>query len=647
MTGISGKPNRFAEALCRAPLSAAMHRIRQANLQQRIPGLLLPSCMVLATAPASALDMQYGEVEAKLSGSLSAGAIWSAESADNTRLFQGNADAAGVDGSNYNRFGGRSSDDARANYSERELTSTPIIFTSQLDLSYRNVGARVAGKAWYDAYQENHEVPFGSLANGYDQNEPLDDENYHRLARFKGATFTEAYVYGNFDVADHDLKLTLGDQYLPWGESKFFVNGINTINPYQPSALRMPGDNLRLATTLLAAELELTDNWQLGAFYQLDWDKTVLDGCGTAFSTVDYAADGCAGAFSEGTNDRVAYYKTNGPGYIERGEDDTPEDKGQFGFSLSYHPSEDTALSAYAMNIHSRRPYVSVTSGSYGSGAGWRSPDDPTYDRDKNTRYYIDYPEDIQVFGAGFHTRFGQATRVFGEYSFRHDQPIQLSTADLIAAFARDPDRLSAAIGEDITLADAARSTPPGGNFEGYDRFDVSQLTFGAIQPVPGVLGSKALVLVGEVGMKYVHDLPSLDERRYAKGDVYGTDLAQGNERGCNIATRSRNPGYVDRGCSGDGYASDFSWGYRLRGQLIYPNVLPGLTLTPYALFGHDVSGWSYDANFVEDRLLGRVGLKADFKERYHAEILWSGSGNTPYANTDFDYITASVGVSF
>lgn len=260
-------------------------------------------------------------------------------------------------------------------------------------------------------------------------------------------------------------------------------------------------------------------------------------------------------------------------------------------------------------------------------------------------QYFADYPEDIQVFGLGFHTKFGQATRVFGEYSFRHDQPLQLATADLIAAFIADPEFLSGAIGQDITLAQAARDTAAGDVFRGFDRYDVSQLTLGAIQPVPDVLGAKALVLVGEAGMKYVHDLPSLDERRYAKGDLFGTDLAQGSEAGCTIATA--NPAYKGRGCSGDGYASDFSWGYRLRGQLIYPNVLPGLTLTPYALFGHDVSGWSYDLNFVEDRLFGSLGLQADFQERYHAEVSWSGSGNTPYADTDFDYLTASLRVDF
>ncbi|MAR73046.1 MULTISPECIES: DUF1302 family protein [unclassified Halomonas] len=615
----------------------------------------IPLCLVftalvggLQTSSAIALDAELGELRAELSGSLSIGSIWRAESSDQDFLFQGNAEAADPGASGYNPTGARNIDDGRANYADRELTSMPVILTTQLDLEYRNLGARIAGKAWYDVHQEHHSVPFGSLANGYDRNEPLDDDNYHRLARFKGTTFTEAYVYGDFAPAGHDLTLTLGDQYLPWGESKFFINGINTINPYRPAALRMPGDNLRLATSLLTAELALDERWEVGAFYQLDWDKSSLDGCGTAFSSYDYIADGCGGAVPRGPDDRAGY---QGDLYVDRGPDDTPEDDGQLGVRLSYSPNEHTTVSGYAMNIHSRRPYASVISDSYagpddsGLSPGWRPPTDSSYERSRNMQYFADYPEDIQVFGLGFHTRFGQATQVFGEYSFRHDQPLQLATADLIAAFIADPEFLSAAIGQDITLAQAARDTAPGGTFRGFDRYDVSQLTLGAIQPVPGVLGAKALVLVGEAGMKYVHDLPSLDERRYTKGDLFGTDLAQGSEAGCQIATA--NPAYRGRACSGDGYASDFSWGYRLRGQLIYPDVFPGLTLTPYALFGHDVSGWSYDLNFVEDRLFGSVGLQADFQDRYHAELRWSGSGNTPYADTDFDYVTASLRVDF
>ncbi|WWL44517.1 DUF1302 family protein [Pseudomonas parakoreensis] len=37
--------------------------------------------------------------------------------------------------------------------------------------------------------------------------------------------------------------------------------------------------------------------------------------------------------------------------------------------------------------------------------------------------------------------------------------------------------------------------------------------------------------------------------------------------------------------------------------------------------FGQDVKGWSHDGNFVEDRLLGSLGVRASYKQNYSAEL--------------------------
>lgn len=37
----------------------------------------------------------------------------------------------------------------------------------------------------------------------------------------------------------------------------------------------------------------LTDNLSAEAFYQIEWDQTVVDNCGTFFSQPDIIADGC------------------------------------------------------------------------------------------------------------------------------------------------------------------------------------------------------------------------------------------------------------------------------------------------------------------------------------------------------------------
>ena len=63
--------------------------------------------------------------------------------------------------------------------------------------------------------------------------------------------------------------------------------------------------------------------------------------------------------------------------------------------------------------------------------------------------------------------------------------------------------------------------------------------------------------------------------------------------------------------------------------------------------FGHDVKGWSYDGNFIEDRLLGSVGVKADYLQKYSAELSWAGAGNTPWGATDRDFVALSLRMGF
>lgn len=181
-------------------------------------------------------------------------------------------------------------------------------------------------------------------------------------------------------------------------------------------------------------------------------------------------------------------------------------------------------------------------------------------------------------------------------------------------------------------------------NSIGYDRREISQLSLGFIKSIPQVLGANNLSLVGEMAAKYVHDLPGLDERRYVKGDLYGTDFADGSAAGCAAGSPKR---YHKHTCSSDGNATKFSWGYRMRAQLNYPGLLAGVDVSPYVAFGHDVQGWSHDGNFVEDRLMGSLGVKADYLQKYSAEMSWSGSGNTPFAPTDRDFVALSLRMGF
>lgn len=469
----------------------------------------------------------------------------------------------------------------------------------------------------------------------------MDDSHYDHLAQFQGVSLLDAYVFGDFDLGNRPLHTRLGNQVVNWGEGLFFQNGINSVNPIDVASLRRPGSQLKeaLLPVLIAYfNLGLTYALSMEAFYQLQWRKTVLEGCGTYFSANDYITGGevgCYGVPLAGANDQQAFANDLS---LHRGKDNDARDGGQFGVALRYFAdSIGTEFGAYAMNIHSRTPFASVLTDSRGDATPGFVPGQ----QNTNTRYFADYPEDIRIYGLSFSTNL-LGTSVFGEYSYRPNQAIQLATGDLIPAFALLGN--AGLQGLRPTLGQDALNAAPGSVYNGYDRREISQLSLGFIKSIPQVLGANNLSLVGEMAAKYVHDLPGLDERRYVKGDLYGTDFADGSAAGCAAGSPKR---YHKHTCSSDGNATKFSWGYRMRAQLNYPGLLAGVDVSPYVAFGHDVQGWSHDGNFVEDRLMGSLGVKADYLQKYSAEMSWSGSGNTPFAPTDRDFVALSLRMGF
>lgn len=625
-----------------------MTSLASSNNRRRWLDRTLPVLTPLAFAislQAQAGEFEFGEISGRTNGSISVGGIWNADKPSSSGIFQGNANSIGYGSAGeFNPAGGRNQDDGRLNFRKRNLVSSPVTLLGEMELNWRNYGAFIRAKAWYDYTLSNKEVDFGHSANGYKPNSKLDDSHFDELAKFQGIALLDAYVFGDFDIADHPLHVRAGNQVVNWGEGLFFQNGINAVNPVDVAALRRPGSQLKealLPVPMLYANFGVTDALSVETFYQVQWRQSVLEGCGTYFSANDFISEGCFGVPRTGANDQATYASGQ---YIARAGDNDASDGGQFGVALRYFAdSIGTEFGAYAMNIHSRTPYASIITDLYGpTGAGWRDPNIGT-NAQKNAQYFGDFPEDIRIFGLSFSSNIG-GTSVFGEYSYRPNQPVQLATGDLIPAFAGNPAGTAGAIGGDLTLGQDAINAVPGSVYNGYDRREISQLSLGFIKSFSQVLGADSLNLMGEAGMKYMHDLPSLSERRYAKTDQYGSDLANGSARGCAAGVVAQ---YQKYGCSSDGFTSDFSWGYRLRAQLNYPGVFAGVNLSPFVSFGQDVKGWSYDGNFVEDRLLGSVGVRAEYRQKYSAELSWAGSGNTPYAATDKDFVALSLRMGF
>lgn len=229
----------------------------------------LPLAVSLAStlaAPAYAVSFNIGEIEGQLDSSLSVGASWSMRSAD--------PDLYGVNNGGDGIFS--TSDDGKINFKKGETFSKIFKGIHDLELKYGDTGVFVRGKYWYDfELKDEHRLV-----------KDIDDSNRKEGAQSSGAEILDAFVYHNYSVADQPGSVRLGKQVVSWGESTFIQNSINSINPVDVSAFRRPGAEVKeglIPVNMFYVSQSLTDNLSAEVFYQLEWDQTVVDNCGTFF----------------------------------------------------------------------------------------------------------------------------------------------------------------------------------------------------------------------------------------------------------------------------------------------------------------------------------------------------------------------------
>ena len=174
-------------------------------------------------------------------------------------------------------------------------------------------------------------------------------------------------------------QIRVGDQVLSWGESTFIQNGINVINPYDVSKLRVPGSELKeglVPVGMVSASLSPTEDVTFEGFYQYDWEKVEIDPTGYYWSTNDFAGksgDRVLLGFGDwsdlGTSWQGAIlpYKVTDDRFmmVPRGDTETPSDDGQYGLAARvYAPGlNNTEFGFYFINYHSRLPTLSGVTG--------------------------------------------------------------------------------------------------------------------------------------------------------------------------------------------------------------------------------------------------------------------------------------------
>ncbi len=100
-----------------------------------------------------------------------------------------------------------------------------------------------------------------------------------------------------------------------------------------------------------------------------------------------------------------------------------------------------------------------------------------------------------------------------------------------------------------------------------------------------------------------------------------------------------------------DGFADDFSWGYRLAIRADYNNAIGPVTVSPRFAWAHDVSGTTPGpgGSFVDGRKQWTLGVGFNYLNKWIFDLAYtdySGGGqyNVLY---DRDFFAASVRYSF
>ena len=607
----------------------------------------LPLAVSLASTlagPAFGVSFNIGEIEGSFDSSLSVGASWSTSKA-NRDLIGANNGGRGLS---------QTSDDGHLNFKRGETFSKIFKGIHDLELKYGDTGVFVRGKYWYDFELKDESRPFKDIS----------DNNRKEGAKSSGGQILDAFVYHNYSIADAPGSVRFGKQVVSWGESTFIGGGINSINPIDVSAFRRPGAEIKeglIPVNMFYVSQTLTDNLSAEAFYQLEWDQTVTDNCGTFFSQPDVISDGCS------NNLRVLNKRSTIPAaalptlgalgvdvnsegvLVRRGPDRDARDSGQFGVAMHYNFEPlDTEFGAYFMNYHSRAPIFSAQgapSAAYTRPLGPLGALRPLIVAG-SSNYFVEYPEDIRLYGLSFSTTLPTGTAWSGELSYRPNAPVQLSTTDILFAGVTPIPGFGNA---------SVLKGSPGQDLHGYNRKEVTQFQTTFTHFFDQVMGASRLTTVGEIGVTHVGGLESKSQARYGRDPVFGPGTLPGGF--CNALNNSTatgaglpNAAGLNTNCNNDGYTTATSWGYRARAIWEYPDVFAGVNLKPNVAWSHDVKGYSPGpgGNFEEGRKAVSLGLDAEYQNTYTASLAYTNFFGGKFSTVnDRDFVALSFGANF
>lgn len=665
----------------------------------------ISSALLAASASQSyASNFQLGDFDIRFDSTFSLGASWRVENRNwNDNVGKSNNLKNGFDFSSYHpafnplpsggtiwQGGGSYSNNgdlANLNYDANETFSQLFKGTHELDIRKDNMGVFLRGMYFYDFEMSDGDRPWTNTVTGKRNDPCRDDKAKEQVC--SDIRLLDAYFYGDFDIGEMPFSVRIGQQVIGWGESTLISHGISEINPIDIARLRAPGAELTEAFIPFGAvwaSLGVTENFNVEMFYQYQWEKTILPAPGSYFSTNDFAGDGghynnvqlgftsnpdmdldyvisslnaLGGMLSSGdpvaaATASAAYMAfptkltLKAPGSAGQVE---PDDGGQYGVRLSWFLPEfnETEISLYHINYHSRRPLFSGITANFTQAAVANDlmtlatttiTEDNYADLNAFSKVLLTYPEDIKLYAMSFNTTIS-GVAVAGEMTYRQDEPLQIDDVELL--FAAMPQQLahpdSVNYRPDLDGVSQMPVFGPGETANGYILSDTTQAQVTMTKFWGPSLGADQFTTLLEVGGIRIEDMPSEDELRLN---------GPGTARNGGIAGKEGLEVALQGGVETNPFPDDFAWGYRFVTKLDYNNVFAGINMSPRIVFSHDVSGITPDPLFlfVEDRKSISAGISFDYQSRWSADIsyngFWGGVGTTNKME-DRDYISFNV----
>jgi len=605
--------------------------------------------LMVTSAPARAIEFEYGEFKGSVINTLSAGIQMRVAARDCRFLGKYNG---GCNGMTHN------GDDNNKHFGQGDIVGAPVKITNELNVSWRNLGFYSRGTAFYDYIYDNND-----LAKFGDTTSPT----YGRISTAAqrkaamGAEVQDLFIRGTFDIGTQPLTVRVGQQTLNWGEALFTQNAISIINPLDLQKFAVPGAELRdglIPVPMAWLSYEIVEGLAVEGFYQWEFKKLRLSPTGTYFGgadVVEESNDGIGGvAFSDcqGISGLCLRQKAN----------EDPGDSGNYGVKLNYYSEalNNTEFGLYFVRYTSRFPSVNYVSNGVDTvlrnvlGAGCDLTADAktiaacaTSSVQTGGTGFIpgvvsqsQYVRGVKMVALSYNTTLeGPGVAVNGEFSYKMDEPgsIYGTTTSLQALCSTSAIYGAYCVGgKDGALNNqgsyfGSKAGVSAQKSQGYILLDVARANarftkiLFAGNPFVAATGAESWTLISETSINYITNLPD-------SGQLYMTNQLDNNDGPSRSATK----------------VSSYE---NLLVLVSYPAAFgTPINLTPGMYYGMTIQGNSPTAAGTKPGFKAmNLSLKAEYQQNLTATLnfakQWGGS--TMNNAIDKDFVGLTVNYTF